>query len=427
MKTYFRLIILLTILVGIFSGCGVSFKSRSDKIKQEQWVVHAQGCAPTSEAAKQVALTTLSQEQGIEEQSILSQAIYVVVDAKKICYEAGLEAKMYDLHITSLRAKRQALEQKIVDDNGTIAFEDKDTYLNSIIQEAQAINVQIEKVTLVKASSIEPLAVSRSQLSQRFNAKPSLSFKIKACNYKSNYRCRVSYFSQTSDESEKLEYRWDFGDGEHSSYINPLHTFKGVGTYKVTLEVSDEHNVSNRFSKVVSVSKPNKPKAYFILKKPAYEVGEVVHFINRSKSSKDKISRYHWSFGDGTHATKRQPSHRYKKSGKYLVKLTTCTTQEVCAAASTWVVIKEVVQIDAVIGERYSDFKSRNQEPDETIFKKRAPLNAYRYGDIWLLVKRGKVACAVRKEGLKRSLMGAPKQCYWHEKHMPDMMVPLKR
>lgn len=34
-------------------------------------------------------------------------------------------------------------------------------------------------------------------------------------------------------------YKWDFGDGEFSSEVNPKHTYKTAGTYTVTLMVSD--------------------------------------------------------------------------------------------------------------------------------------------------------------------------------------------
>ena len=54
-------------------------------------------------------------------------------------------------------------------------------------------------------------------------------------------------FSNTS-QGESLTYLWNFGDGTTSVEENPTHTFGGIGTYTITLTVTDTNNCSDYFS-----------------------------------------------------------------------------------------------------------------------------------------------------------------------------------
>jgi PKD repeat protein len=49
---------------------------------------------------------------------------------------------------------------------------------------------------------------------------------------------------------------WDFGDGETSKTRKPTHTFNNPGSYEVTLEVADNQNVIDTFSKSILVTGP---------------------------------------------------------------------------------------------------------------------------------------------------------------------------
>ena len=49
-------------------------------------------------------------------------------------------------------------------------------------------------------------------------------------------------------------YSWDFGDGTTSKTRKPNHVFSAPGSYKVTLEVSDNDNVLNDYSQDILVT-----------------------------------------------------------------------------------------------------------------------------------------------------------------------------
>ena len=79
-----------------------------------------------------------------------------------------------------------------------------------------------------------------------------------------------------------------------------------------------------------------------------------------------------------------------------------------------------------LIGTLIKSYISRYGAPEASIVKAKSSMSGYRYGDIWLLAKRGKIECAVHAKGLATNLLGQPKKCDWHQKHARRHMVELK-
>jgi PKD repeat protein len=66
-------------------------------------------------------------------------------------------------------------------------------------------------------------------------------------------------FSNTSISA--TDYSWDFGDGNTATTKDATHTFPAVGTYTVTLSVSDKLGVSSTFLDTIEVVEPPTPAA----------------------------------------------------------------------------------------------------------------------------------------------------------------------
>jgi PKD repeat protein len=195
--------------------------------------------------------------------------------------------------------------------------------------------------------------MEKSTIEQSINAIPSVDVEVNECNRQTNYRCQVGFISNVRDESKKVTYHWDFGDGESSVRKNPLHTYQKLGGYKVTLHVTDEKGATNSVSTDVNVLKYKKA-------------------VQRKKP------------------------------------------------------IAHMPATNAVEGEAIRAYIAKNGPPAESLIKKNASINAYRYGNIWLLAKYDKIKCAVLDGGLGMTLMGYPKQCYWHEKNAANYMIDLQ-
>jgi PKD repeat protein len=105
---------------------------------------------------------------------------------------------------------------------------------------------------------------------------------------------------------------WDFGDGQTSTEVNPLHIYSASGTYTVGLTAINASGGTNYFSQPVTVQTP--VTAAFTVQPLG---GQTVQFINQSSGA---VS-YLWDFGDGTNSGEVSPSHTYSAPGVYTVTL----------------------------------------------------------------------------------------------------------
>jgi len=456
----------------LLSGCNVTFVSRVDNNK-----IYAQGssCAVSPEKAKEEAIEEITNAHPLIEEDLRK---YIKVHALEsdgaFCYEAVLTRKEWMFFREQLLKRRQEIVSHSKKYVKIFEFDDKDILIKTLLTERYRFNERLKDANTLAPMDIEPLSTDFKSLENSINVLPSVKIEVKRCNNNKNYQCDVGFNADVKDESKSLIYHWDFGEGSKSEQKNTHHRYEEEGSYSVSLQVTDASGLSTFRVKDVLVTKTrrklkvrekNSLKAYFILKKRSYKVGEPVHFDNRSSSKGSKIKVYEWDLGDGSRSTKRNPNHTYTKPGSYVVKYKVCNEDADCSYASTRVkivpaahkkpavkakphtakkvtrpkpkkvkhtkkkpVVKptpKLVRIDAHPGETIEDYIARRGKPDETLIKKKSSMSAYRYGDIWILAKRKKVNCAVLSKGLSTSLMGYPKNCRWHEKNAKAYMVKL--
>jgi PKD repeat protein len=107
-------------------------------------------------------------------------------------------------------------------------------------------------------------------------------------------------------------YLWDFGDGQTSSEVNPLHSYAAPGTYTVTLNASGAGGTNFLQQQVVV----EEPLSAAFSTQPAGALA--IQFINQSSGA---VS-YLWSFGDGGSSTDVNPIYTYAAPSAYNVTLT---------------------------------------------------------------------------------------------------------
>lgn len=440
----------------LMAGCKVDVVSRADSNK-----VYASGnaCAQKWQTAKASAIQDITQHYPLIEEELKNYIATQKVDGNgTVCYEAEITAKKWGHYVSALEDEREEIVRHSKEYVQIFEYKDKDVLINTLLTERQRFNEKLKVSKSIAPVKIEPFKEDYQSLENAINVLPTVDIRIKTCNKGKNYNCTVVFHADVKDESQELDYLWDFGDGQKSEEQRATHRYAKAGSYSVSLQVTDASGLSTFMVKDVLVGqhaqkekilKQNSLSAYFILKKKYYKVGEKVYFDNRSKAKGSKIARYKWEFGDGTTATLRNPKHSYRKAGRYVVKYEVCNYAGECAYASSRVKIvaaskyaksvkktqhvqKKVVKAasvrlktDARSGEPITAYISRKGQPDQQIVKKKSSMTAYRYGDIWILAKRGKVQCAVKQEGFATSLMGDPKKCRWHEKNAKKMMVEL--
>ncbi|MCX6267851.1 MAG: PKD domain-containing protein [Bacteroidetes bacterium] len=118
---------------------------------------------------------------------------------------------------------------------------------------------------------------------------------------------------------------WDFGDpaslSNTSTVQNPIHIYSGVGTFYVTLTVTNGNGCFSMVGKPVIVSYP--PEANWDFDRPnCFPEPTQFRDISHAQGSIPIVS-WDWDFGDGSaHATIKDPIHSYALEGTYPVTLT---------------------------------------------------------------------------------------------------------
>ncbi len=110
-----------------------------------------------------------------------------------------------------------------------------------------------------------------------------------------------------------LSYHWDFGDGDTSNLISPVHQYKSDGIYRVLLRVSNAAGVDTISQPVIiSYLEASFGQSHDTLK--------INSQMNLYDSTGTAIS-WSWDFGDGGSAFSANPVHQYAAPGQYEIRL----------------------------------------------------------------------------------------------------------
>ena len=120
-----------------------------------------------------------------------------------------------------------------------------------------------------------------------------------------------------------VAYQWDFGNGSMASGVRPTTRFTNRGTYAVKLTVTNDRGLSNSVTNSITVAAVANPTAEFSFSPTAPSVNQNVFFdAAASQASPGRtISRYDWTFGDGSDGAGVNESHRYTSVGTFAVTL----------------------------------------------------------------------------------------------------------
>ncbi len=72
-----------------------------------------------------------------------------------------------------------------------------------------------------------------------------------------NSSINFSSAGSTDSDGTITEYLWDFGDGNTSTLANPTHSYITVGTYNISLTVTDDENAADTVSSTVTINQDN--------------------------------------------------------------------------------------------------------------------------------------------------------------------------
>jgi PKD repeat protein len=159
------------------------------------------------------------------------------------------------------------------------------------------------------------------------------------------------YFNSNGsyDLEGAITYLWDFGDGNTSSAISPVHSYSIPKIYQATLTVQDLIGQTDSYELPAITIINRGPLAAFRVFGNLTE-NKIVYFDGSASYDVEGEIDYYWDFGDGTTGTGVMVEHVYSRSGGYPVQLKvrdrnwlTDTSQQMIVIKSTPLIISDPV------------------------------------------------------------------------------------
>jgi gliding motility-associated-like protein len=116
-----------------------------------------------------------------------------------------------------------------------------------------------------------------------------------------------------------VSWSWDLGNGTTSTNQNTNLTYNNVGSYDVSLTVTDNNGCANTLSQNNYINVYPNPVANF--NSTPDDVDEYDPTIYFTDLSQNNITIWNWNFGDGNTSTTQNSSNTYDGAGVYLVSL----------------------------------------------------------------------------------------------------------
>ncbi len=134
----------------------------------------------------------------------------------------------------------------------------------------------------------------------------------------------VDFTDQSLDGGSPItSWAWSFGDGGTSTEQNPSHTYTAVGSYSVSLTVTNAVGTASvTVPDLISVLPvPVPPTADFSGTPTSGDAPLEVTFTDLSTAGSKPITDWLWDFGDTTTSAAANPTHTYAGPGTYTVAL----------------------------------------------------------------------------------------------------------
>jgi PKD repeat protein len=142
---------------------------------------------------------------------------------------------------------------------------------------------------------------------------------IYASEYETCLGSNIEFYGYSWDELTDI--LWDFGDGNTSTSLNPVHSYNNYGTYNVTLTAKNlcGNNVSAQETIVIS-NNYNFPELELYAYPDVACPKDPIFF--ELWGGWVEFDSYLWNFGDGNTSTIVYPTHNYNTFGVYDVSVT---------------------------------------------------------------------------------------------------------
>ncbi|MEM7111379.1 MAG: PKD domain-containing protein [Chloroflexota bacterium] len=170
------------------------------------------------------------------------------------------------------------------------------------------------------------------------NQAPTAVFSANPTNGTAPLTVNLDASASSDSDGSIVSYVWDFGDGNSDNGTTASHTFNTIGSYTITLTVTDDEGATDTTTQTVNVTEqPNDPPTAVISANPPSGNAPLnVTFDGSGSSDSDgTIASYAWDFGNGNSDSGATTSHTYNNIGGFTVTLTVTDNDGTTATATT--------------------------------------------------------------------------------------------
>ncbi|HEY6329681.1 MAG TPA: PKD domain-containing protein [Blastocatellia bacterium] len=154
----------------------------------------------------------------------------------------------------------------------------------------------------------------------------------------------VNFSASVNDPGATVStYNWSFGDGQSSSQATPSHVYTTVGSFTVSLTITDSTGASASATTTINTTAPPPPAAPVVSLVASSTSGPAPLPVSFSANVSDpgmQVTSYSWNFGDGQTSTVEAPLHIYSTVGTFTATLTVTTNAGTHGAASTSITVQ---------------------------------------------------------------------------------------
>lgn len=210
-----------------------------------------------------------------------------------------------------------ASEKKAIKQSGNVDIKHNESETTSD-RVVAAPNANELEPTVNASTETSPIKVVPSKADQLHFVVDFLPSSVNVCA-----GADVSFINNSSDMKANMV--WDFGDGNSSTELNPVHSYVLPGTYTVTLKGSKSSTEANH-SVSVTVNPAPTPMFSSGRKLDGYVAIPLYSFSTGTQAGETAV----WSFSDGLAKSGNSATHLFREAGNHKAKLTV-TNQYGCS------------------------------------------------------------------------------------------------
>ncbi len=171
------------------------------------------------------------------------------------------------------------------------------------------------------------------------------------------FRNNLFTFTNLSSLSNgSLSYNWDFGDGDTSSSVNPVHVYSTWDTFDISLIARSNKNCPDTANSKVTVF-PMPEAAFNIDDSSQCLSGNLFSFTNLSSIPYGSMS-YVWDFGDSSGSSvATHPAYHYSYHDTFEVQLLAVSSQGCRDSISRWLIVDPMPQASFSVNDSSQCFK----------------------------------------------------------------------